>query len=76
MLFLGFMVIPLPSYCEEVAEIEAVSLIYIPEEHKVVGEGDVCIKHRDFNIRADKVIYLVEEGEIFAEAVLGRKVEI
>ncbi|MDK2871332.1 MAG: hypothetical protein PWQ16_684 [bacterium] len=76
LLFLGFMVIPLPSYCEEVAEIEAVSLIYIPEEHKVVGEGDVCIKHRDFNIRADKVIYLVEEGEIFAEAVLGRKVEI
>ncbi|MCS7234001.1 MAG: hypothetical protein N3C62_04470 [Synergistetes bacterium] len=66
-----------PSYAEEVlAEIGAVNLLYIPEEAKVVGEGSVFIKHRDFKIWADKAVYLIEKGEIFAESALGKEIKV
>lgn len=61
---------------DEAIEITAVSLSYFPSEAKIVGEGDVFIRHKDFNVWADKVIYLVERGEVFAEASLGRVIKI
>lgn len=76
LVFFMFIVSAVPSYAEEVAEIEAMSLLYIPDESKVVGEGDVVIRHRDFKVSADRVVYLVDRGEIFSESILGRKVKI
>jgi len=57
-------------------EIKAVSLSYYPSESKVVGEGDVLLKHEGINVWADKIVYFADKGEAFAEALLGRFVRI
>lgn len=61
---------------EEMVEVSAINLIYIPEESKVLGEGDVFIRHKGFEVQADEATYLVERGEILAKSLLGKQVRV
>lgn len=54
----------------------AAKALYFSRERRILMEGDVLIEYEGKNLKADKITYLIDEGQFEAQAKEKNTVEI
>lgn len=62
-------------YPEHQLKATATKAQYFSRERRILMEGDVLIEHEGNNIQADKITYLIDEGQFKAESEAVKAVE-